>query len=160
MNIDEMRKALKEPLYDSAIVRHGFAPFLRDYDVVAQINQYQFLYRFSHCTSAWVTTAMADPFWKESWDDLYTDRAAWESAGAPSGHVWGACYSLAYPGATYVENSELAREWTLRLGKPMHEVRIETNVHNLGLVFHDLIVRELHEGDEGWVKECFVDRKS
>jgi hypothetical protein len=40
---DEMRKALQEPLFDSAIVRHGFAPFLRDYDVVAEINKHQFL---------------------------------------------------------------------------------------------------------------------
>jgi hypothetical protein len=35
----------------------------------------------------------------------------------------------------------------------MHEVRIETNGHNIGLVFHDLILRELKESDEEWVKE-------
>jgi hypothetical protein len=158
MTVDEMREALENPLCDSAIVRHGFAPFLRDYDVVAEINRHQFLYRFSHCTSAWVTTAVADWSWQESWDDVYTDYAAWERAGAPNGYVWGVCYSAVYPGATYVENSELASEWSLKLGQPMHEVRIETNGHNLGLIFHDLIVRELKEGDEEWVKERVVRR--
>jgi hypothetical protein len=151
VTVDEIKEALENPLYDSAILRHGFASFLRDYDVVAYVNGHQFLYRFSHCTSAWVTTAVADHFWRESWDDLYTDYAAWERAGAPNGYVWGVCDQGAYPGATYVDNSELASEWSGKLGKPMHEVRIETNGHDIGLIFHDLIVRELKEGDEEWV---------
>jgi len=148
-----MRKAIQEPLFDSSIVRHGFAPFLRDYDVVAKIKKHQFLYRFSHCTSATVTTAVADWIWQESWSDIFTDYSAWQRAGAPEGYVWGVCFSLAYPGATYVDNSAPAQEWANRLGKPMHEVRIETNAHNLCLIFHDLSVRELREGDEEWVIE-------
>jgi hypothetical protein len=158
MTVEEMKKALQEPLFDSAIVRHGFAPFVRDYDLVASIKEHQFLYRFSHCTSAWITTAVADRFWQESWDDIYTDYAAWERAGAPSGYVWGAGCLLAYPGATYVENSELAHEWSVKLGKQMHEVRIETNGHDIGLIFHDLSVRELREGDEEWVREPVAGR--
>jgi hypothetical protein len=156
MTDDEMRKALQEPLFDSCIVRHGFAPFLRDYDVVAQVNEYQFLYRFTHCTSATVTTAVADRVWLESWEEVYTDYPAWKRTGSPEGYVWGVCYSIAYPGATYVDNSAIAREWAGRLGKPMHEVRIQTNCHNLGLIFHDLSVRELRKGDEEWVKERVV----
>ena len=156
MTDDEMRKALQEPLFDSAIVRHGFAPFLRDYDVVAEVNKYQFLYRFSHCTSVTVTTAVADSVWRESWPDIYTNYGAWVRAGNPDGYVWGVCYSLAYPGATYVENSAAAQEWAARLGKSMHEVLIETNGHNLRLIFHDLSVRELKEGDEEWTKEHVV----
>lgn len=153
MTIEEMKKALQEPLFDSLIVRHGFAPFLRDYDLVAYIKERQFLYRFSHCTAAWVTTAVADRVWRKSWDDIYTNRAAWELASAPDGYVWATCFSDAYPGATYVENSELAREWSVKLDKQMHEVRIETNVHDIGLIFHDLHVRELQESDSEWVKE-------
>ncbi len=153
MTVDEIKKALQEPLFDSLIVRHGFTSFLRDYDVVAYIKEHQFLYRFSHCTSAWITTAVADRFWQQSWDDIYTDYASWERAGSPEGYLWAVCYSAAYPGAAYVDNSELAREWSLKVGKPMHEVRIETNSHNIGLIFHDLSVRELKESDEEWVKE-------
>ena len=152
MTVDEIKKALERPLFDSAIVRHGFASFMRDYDVIAEIHQHQFLYRFTHCTSAWTTTAVADKFWPESWNDIYIDYAAWERAGAPNGYIWGVCYQLAYPGPTYVENSELARQWSSKLGKEMHEVRIETNCHDIGLIFHDLIVRELKETDEEWVK--------
>ncbi len=152
MTVDEIKKAIQEPLFDSGILRHGFAPFLRDYDLVAQINQFQYLYRFTHCVLAIVATAVEDRLWKESWDDIFTDRIAHEQAGSPEGYVWGVCYSLAYPGATYIENSVCAQDWSRRLGKPMHEVLIETNGHNLDLIFHDLIVRELTESDEEWVK--------
>ena len=114
MTVDEIKKALQEPLFDSLIVRHGFTSFLRDYDVVAYIKEHQFLYRFSHCTSAWITTAVADRFWQQSWDDIYTDYASWERAGSPEGYLWAVCYSAAYPGAAYVDNSELAREWSLK----------------------------------------------
>ncbi|HEV2170037.1 MAG TPA: hypothetical protein VGR40_03765, partial [Candidatus Binatus sp.] len=129
------------------------ASFLRDYDVVAYTNGHQFLYRFTHCTSAWITTAVADQGWFKSWDNVFTDYASWERAGAPDGYVWGVCYSIAYPGAKYVEDSELASEWSRRLGQQMHEVRIETNGHDIGLIFHDLDVRELKESDEEWVKD-------
>jgi hypothetical protein len=153
MNVEQIKRALQEPFFDSCIVKHGFAPFLRDYDVVAQIGTFQFLYRFTHCTRATVTTAVRDDAWKKSWEDVYTDNSAWECAGCPEGHVWGVCYLVTYPGARYVEDSALAKEWTRRLGRQMHEVRIETNGHNLDLIFHDLIVRELKEGEEDWVKE-------
>ena len=96
---------------------------------------------------------MADNGWRESWEDIYTDYAAWERADAPNGYVWGVCYQTAYPGAMYIENSQLASEWSRKLGKTMHEVRIETNGHDIGLIFHDLIVRELNERDEEWVKD-------
>ena len=152
MTGSEMRKKL-EGLLDFAIVRHGFAPFLRDYDVVAEHKEQQCLYRFSHCASATATTAVADRVWMASWDDIFIDYSAWERAGSPDGYVWGVCYAVAYPGAKYVENSILAREWATRLGKLMHEVRIETNGHNLGLIFHDLTVQELKESDEEWVKK-------
>ncbi|HUA32002.1 MAG TPA: hypothetical protein VMA09_00230 [Candidatus Binataceae bacterium] len=151
MTIDEMRKALQEPLFDSSIIRHGFAPFLRDYDIVAEINKYQFLYRFTHCTSVAVVTSVTDRCWQESWEDIYTDYGAWSQAGAPDGKVWGVRCLLAYPGASYVDESAPAREWAARLGKPMHEVRIETNGHTLDLIFHDLSVRELSERDEEWI---------
>jgi hypothetical protein len=153
MTVEEMRTKLQEPLFDSAIIRHGFAPFLRDYDLISQINEFQFLYRFSHCVLATVITAVRDDVWQQSWTDVYTDYSIWERAGNPDGYVWGVCYSLAYPGATYIENSVLAREWAERLGKPMHEVLIETNGHNIRLVFHDLSVRELREGEEEWIKK-------
>ena len=87
MTADEIKKALQEPLFDSNIVRHGFASFLRDYDVIARIREYQYLYRFTHCVLAIGATAVKDEFWKEAWDDLFTDYSSWERAGAPAGYV-------------------------------------------------------------------------
>ena len=52
----------------------------------------------------------------------------------------------AYPGLLYVAESAAAREWTERLNKPMHEVDIETNAHNIRLVFHDVEITWTSEG--------------
>ncbi len=151
MTIDEIRHKLQEPLFDSSIRRHGFAAFLRDYDVIAEINKRQFLYRFSHCVWVAATTVVKDDVWRISWSDVYIDYSKWERAGHPYGYVWGTRFSLAYPGASYLENSRAAREWAARLGKVMHEVVIETGAQLITLVFHDLSVRELKDGDEEWV---------
>jgi hypothetical protein len=86
VTVDEIKKALEHPLFDSFIIRHGFASFVRDYDVVAYIKGHQFLYRFTHCISAWVTTAVADHVWQKSWADFLTDyNTAHQHAGAPDG---------------------------------------------------------------------------
>ena len=145
-------------LFDSSIVAHGFTPYLRDYDLLVDVvgttsadvghgyiaGRYRF--RFTHCPHALVTTAVRDDVWRASWDDLYTDYAAWEAAGQPSGYVWGVNYSAAYPGATLVRESALAAEWSERVGRAMHEVRIETNGHAFQIVFHRLLVARVASG--------------
>jgi hypothetical protein len=89
-----------------------------------------------------------DSLWRDSWGDIYIDYSAWQGSGSPAGYVWGVRYSVAYPGAKYVEDSVAAREWETRFGKPMHEVRIETNGHNIQLIFHDLSVEDIGPADE------------
>jgi len=146
------------PLFDNAIVRHGFVPYMRDYEleVVAiaavpdgsrsyQEGRYRFV--FTHCVTAFAETAVRDSVWPESWDDVFTDYATWEAAGAPEGYVWGVNDMAAYPGAKYLPESTRAADWTRRLGRLMHEVRIETNAHNLTLVFHSLRVYRVARGD-------------
>lgn len=142
-------------LLDSAVVSHGYAPHLRDYHVVVDVpaaksdgsgESYirgRYLYRFTHCPEAWVTTEVTDEAWRCSWDDHFTDYAAWERAGAPEGFVWGVCWADAYPGISYVDGSDRARRWSDRLAHEMHEVAIETNAFRLGLVFHDLVVEQV-----------------
>jgi|SRR4051812_10135839 hypothetical protein len=143
-------------LFDSAVVAHGFAPFLRDYDVVVEVpaakpdgsGSYisgRYRYRFSHCPEAIATSAVAPNSW--AWDDAFTDMSAWEAAGAPGGFVWGVRYADAYPGMSYAEASDRARHWSQVLGHTMHEVLIETNVWLLRLVFHDFHVAQLAVGD-------------
>ena len=139
-------KLRAELFFDSAIVEHRFVPYLRDYDVLIDVPaarpngrgsyiEGRYRYRFTHCPIAQVATAVRDEVWRVSWADLFTDYGAWERAGTPDGYVWGVCYSEAYPGLTYIADSRLAREWSARFGYPMHEVQIETNGHNLTIVF-------------------------
>lgn len=145
-------------LFDSGIVSHGFAPFLRDYDVVVDApaakpdgsGSYisgRYRYRFTHCVEAVARTVLTAEDWRKSWDDVLTDYGAWERAGSPEGYVWGVEWALAYPGMSYVGQSERARRWTEGVGREMHEVRIESNALDLTLVFHDLRVDQLAIGD-------------
>jgi hypothetical protein len=146
------------PMFDNAIVRHGFAPYMRDYEVEVvalaavpngsrsyQEGRYRFV--FTHCVVADVQTSVRDDVWPRSWADVFIDYAAWEAAGCPDGYVWGVNDMAAYPGARYLPESPTAAEWSRRLGRPMHEVRIETNAHNLTLVFHELRVHRTDEGN-------------
>ena len=147
------------PLFDNAIVAHGFVPYMRDYELTViatastpgpgarsyQEGRYRFL--FTHCVVADVETAVRDAVWPQSWDDVFTDYAAWERAGAPAGYVWGVNDMAAYPGAVYLPDSPRAAGWTRRVGHPMHEVRVETNSHTIRLVFHALRVYKVGQGD-------------
>jgi hypothetical protein len=146
------------PMFDHAIVEHRFTPYMRDYDIVVEVTAAvpdgsrsyvasRYLYRFTHCVMAQITTSLSDDTWRDSWNDEFIDYSNWENAGAPSGYVWGVCWSLAYPGLSYVDHSELAREWSRRLGKTMHEVKIDTNSQNFGLVFHDVVIKQIAIGD-------------
>ena len=43
-----------------------------------------------------------------------------------------------YPGSRVLADSERAKRWSRALGRQFHEVRIETNGHDLNLVFAEL----------------------
>jgi len=148
MNQSEMEKALYDVFFDSGIVRHDFALFSRDYDVLIEINGRQFLFRFTHCVSAVIKTSVKDAAWKQSWDDSFTDEESYEKAGRPEGYFWGVNYSAAYPGAKLLADSIDARDWSIRLGKQMWEVGIETNAHDIDLIFHDLRTSEVFGSGE------------
>jgi hypothetical protein len=151
-------------LFDSGIVSHGYAPHLRDYDVVFDVpaalppevpigdttGSYiigRYRYRFTHCPEAHVSSSVGDEVWRLSWDDVFTNYEAWEAAGNPDGFVWGTDWADAYPGLSYVTKSPLAASWAERLGHEMHEVIVETNTFALRLVCHDLRVQQLAVGD-------------
>jgi hypothetical protein len=138
-------------LFDLPILRHGIAPYQRDYIIEAELggqskHRGHYVFTFTHCVVANLSTTVRDDAWRESWDDLFIDYARWDQAGAPAGFVWGANWSMAYPGPTYVEGSTLAKEWSARFDHPMHEAVIETEAFKLQLVFHDLRAERI--GDE------------
>ena len=145
-------------MFGNAIVEHHFTPYMRDYDIVVEVTAAvpdgsrsyvasRYLYRFTHCVMAHISSSLSEETWRDSWSDGFINFENWEKAGAPSGYVWGVCWSEAYPGLSYVENSEFAREWSKRLGKTMHEVTIESNSQNFTLIFHDVIIKEIAVGD-------------
>jgi hypothetical protein len=147
-------KIEQKSLYDVAILRHGFAAHMRDYDVLIEamwgLKEWgdakgHYRCRFTHCVEAHYKTKVKDKFWIESWDELFTDYDTWEAAGAPNGFVWGTCWSMAYPGFLYRDDSELAEHWSQRLGKRMHEVRIETEAFELQLIFFDFNIAKLDD---------------
>lgn len=145
-------------LFDQAIYRHSYAPTHRDYDVLVAVmaakpsglgsyTQGNYRYRFTHCPHTSATTKLTNETWRASWDDLFTDYESWGRAGHPEGFVWAQDYAVAYPGLSYVDDSSLAEDWTRRLGQPMHEVVLETNVFELRLVCHGLRVDQTAWGD-------------
>jgi len=139
---------------DVGILRHGFAPHMRDYDVVFEAMwgkeksgdaKGTYLLRFQHCPEVSTTTAVSDAAWRQAWSDVFINQAEWRAAGEPEGFVWGACWSMAYPGLTYIDDSPCARRWTGRLGSSMHEVCIETEAFEIRIVFHDFAVTKLDD---------------
>lgn len=51
------------------------------------------------------------------------------------------------PGLCRVADSTRAPEWSDRLGRAIHEVKIQTNAWTLWLICHDLQVERLAVGD-------------
>jgi hypothetical protein len=143
---------------DSAIDSHGFAPYMRDYDVVIDVpaatpdgqRSYimgRYRYRFTHCPETAAHTEVRPDVWRRSWEDVLTDPEALESTRHLPAFHWAVSWAAAYPGMTYVNGSERARRWAEEFGREMHEVRIVSNVLDLSVVFHDLRIRQLAVGD-------------
>lgn len=148
----------EDPLLDSAIVQHGFTPYMRDYDVIVDVpaatpdgnGSYiagRYRYRFTHCVEAHVETTVRPDVWQQSWTDEFVSYSRWQEAGSPGGFVWGVEFSDAYPGASRVADSTRAVSWTEKLDREMHELLIETNAFSISLICHDMHVTQLAVGD-------------
>lgn len=141
-----------DEVFDQAVVFHGFADYMRDYDVIVYATadprtgiRPEFLrYRFTMCVRADVTTAVSEQTWARSLDDRLVEL---ETGVHLDGYVWGVAWQALYPGMSLVEDSVAAARWATALGIPFHEARIETNGHDLTLLFSELDVVRL---DPGW----------
>jgi hypothetical protein len=155
VGVDEsqLREAFSDVL-DQAVVFHGFSDYLRDYDVYVYatadprtgINPEHLRYRFTHCVRATVTTAVRRDVWSESVGDQFTDYDRWLQAGEPEGYVWGVKWQALYPGIQLMPPTDETRDWSSVLGLPVYEALIETNGHNISLVFSDLEVTVVEPG--------------
>jgi len=147
VDTEEIARALDEVL-DQALLFHGFADYMRDYDLYIYatadpstgILPEHLRYRFTHCVRATATTAVRRDVWPRSLGDEFTEYGEWLRSGEPDGYVWGVKWQGLYPGMRLMPESDETREWSSQLGLPFREVLIETNGHDITLVFSDLRV--------------------
>ena len=150
MDASEIETAFADVL-DQAMLFHGFADFMRDYDIYIYatadprtgIPPEHLRYRFKHCVSARATSAVTPKVWKKSLDERLID---YDQGRDLDGYVWGVAWQLLYPGFTLMRDSIDAQRWSVDLGFTFYEATVETNGLNLSLVFSDLIVEVLDPG--------------
>jgi hypothetical protein len=144
-------QAAFDDVFDQAIVFHGFADYMRDYEVFVYatadprtgIRPEHLRYRFMHCVRATVTSALSPEVWRRSLDERLVDYAQGRDL---DGYVWGVKWQELYPGMKLVPDSADAQRWSRELGLPFHEAIIRANGHNLSLVFSDLTVQTVDPG--------------
>lgn len=142
------------PEFDFAVMQHGFAPHGRDYVFVIQAaGTYELT--LTHVAELRYETSVRDDVWPVSWDDSFTDYAAWQAAGKPDGYVWGSNWSLAYPGLDSPEDSAAAKRWSERLGRPMYAMTIGTDRFSMSVVFHSASGRKISD-DDSTIRQVLV----
>jgi hypothetical protein len=142
-----------DDVFDQALLFHGFAKHMRDYDVyiyatadpATGITPDHLRYRFTKCVACTATTTVRDDVWPRSLDDRLIDYNSAIEAEL-DGYVWGVNWQMLYPGMTLVQASAEADAWSSRLSMPFREAVIEGNGHRLALVFVDLEVEVLQAG--------------
>ncbi len=129
-----------DEVFDQAVVYHGYVDYMRDYEVIVYATAdprtgisptYQ-RYLFRYCVEARCQTTVNTDVWGASLDDRLIDYGTGVDL---DGYVWGVKWHCLYPGAKIVPESEAAGRWAEAVGIEFHEVRIETNAHDLTLVF-------------------------
>ncbi|GAB3142088.1 hypothetical protein [Microbispora hainanensis] len=143
----KLQEALDQ-LFDQALLHHGFVNYARDYELVilpmagpgTELMPPTLRYQFRYCVQANCVTTVPSHTWHESLDDRLT---IYETGVTLDGYVWGVNSQTLYPGAELVADSSTARDWAAAVGIDFHEVRIQTNVHDLTLVFSDLRIENI-----------------
>jgi hypothetical protein len=150
VNRAHIQRALDD-VHDQALLRHGFADYLRDYELIirrfdqprrpaVRFADLRYLFRF--CVEAEVRTTLDSQVWRVSLDDRLTESL---SSGGMEGHSWWARQDL-YPGGRVIEQSQRAQSWADSIGVDFYEVVIETNVHAIKLIVSDLEIAEVESG--------------
>ncbi len=141
-----------EDIYDVAVLRHGFTNYIRDYQFEIETNWIgnlagRYVLTFKHCYDLTYRILVEDDVIKKSWNDIFTNFEVWKKNNEPDGFVWGINWSLAYPGFEQIKNSDKAKNWSNRLGKKMHEVKLETNSFQINLIFETWTLKKVNDDD-------------
>ncbi|MEO3875393.1 hypothetical protein ABGB18_41980 [Nonomuraea sp. B12E4] len=150
MDVLALQQALDD-VFDQALIYHAYTPYMRDYEMIIYatadprtgVPPAHVRYLFRYCVEANVSTAVRRDMWRKSLDDRLLDHPVSDDL---EGYVWGVRWQALYPGAQIVADSVRASEWAEAVGTDFHEVRFETNGHDITLVFSDLQVTELPLG--------------
>jgi hypothetical protein len=151
MEQGELDACLQE-MFDNALLYHGFAPYMRDYEMVVYESTdprsgiapryLQFVFR--NCPEVHVRSSLRPEVWSRSTcDDLIEARHVTKDT---RGYVWGVMSQDLYPGPHIVQDSARARQWTEQSGIRFHEVNIAANAHHINIVFSELSVQEIAIG--------------
>lgn len=147
-NLSDIKNLLGDhDLYDAEIVAHGFLLYLRDYQLLVERIDHPpiglFDYTFHGCMEVRYTVTL--PPGAVSMDPRLIEVGATD---VPAGFAWsvGSVCSTE-EGVAVSESSDRAMHWAKRLGRPMFEIDIGTNVFALALVFHDLTIRRANNDD-------------
>lgn len=149
-------QAAFDDVFDQAVIFHGFADYMRDYEIFVYatadprtgITPQHLRYRFTYCVRVVATSALTPEIWKQSLDERLVD---YEQGRDLDGYVWGVRWQVLYPGMTLVQDSADAQQWTRELGLPFYEALVQTNGHNISLVFSDLVVDTVKIGHTPFV---------
>ncbi|MEV3923022.1 YxiG-like protein [Actinomadura coerulea] len=150
MDAAELQGLLDEVSHQ-ALVYHGFVDYMRDYEVIVRpagdpvtgVRPAHLRYLFRYCVEARCQTTLSADAWAQSLDDRLTD---YRNGVEINGYLWGVKWHALHPGASVVAESKSAEKWAASLGIDFHEVQIETNAHDLTLVFSSLQVSEVPIG--------------
>lgn len=150
MDAAQIRTALVDDLYDAALIRIGYADYLRDFemdfhfstDPASPLRPWTDTYRFVNCVVADIRTALSESLWRTSLDDRLTGPL--DAVPDPAdGWVWATRHADMYPGASMVDDSADARHWSDALGIPFYEALFETSSMRIRLVFSDVRIERL-----------------
>ena len=150
MESAQLQQALDD-VFDHALVYHAFTPYMRDYELIIHVTadpvtgiQPEYLrYLFRFCVEATTRSAVSAETWQVSRDERLI---RYDTGKDLDGFVWGVNWQPLYPGFSIVPESARARMWSEELGTDFHEVRLESNGHDITLVFADLVVTRLDVG--------------
>jgi hypothetical protein len=102
MDISEIQAAFDD-VFDQGLVFHGFADYMRDYDVFVYaaadprtgVAPEYLRYRFKYCVRAVVMSALPAEIWKRSLDPRLVD---YEQGRDLDGYVWASSGRRCIPG--------------------------------------------------------------
>lgn len=152
-------RALLAEVYDHGLLHHAYTPYMRDYELVITASSDPRLgrpvtylsYLFVNCVEARTVSTVGPAVWRRSLDDELVHPDPERTYDA---FVWGVNWQELYPTFDLVDPSDRALRWTADLGIPFHQLQLESNGHEISLVFSGLRVRDVGVGYTPFVVEA------